>query len=957
MTPFLKQIAEIFYDKYGNNIHNLAFIFPNRRAGVFFSKYLSEVAVKPIFAPSIITINNLFYKLNDKQQADKIKLLFLLYDIYIKKSGNDESFDDFVYWGEMLLNDFDDIDKYLINARQLFTNVKDLNKTEHDFGFLETNQINAIRSFWSSFNPDKEDKNQQFFLKIWEILYPIYVAFRERLSEEQLAYEGMIYREVADNIDRYIDNISYNKIIFIGLNALTGAEIKLMKALKSRGIADFYWDYSSEKLKDSDNKASFFMKENIEIFPSEIPLQEENHSEPTINIIGVPSRIGQAKQVYSLIEKLFNDKTDIAGQTLKTAIILPDEQLLIPVLNSIPESIRKINITIGYSLNGTPISSFMEFINSLQKNRKESDGETSFYYNDVISILQHKYVYTICKEDALSLIKEITENNRVYIGESKIPANGFLKILFASPKTAIDISAYLIIVLKELSKSFTSKEEDTTEEDTPINSNELEQEFIFHYYTIVNRMSELISDGNIEMSSETYFNLLKQLTDLIKIPFNGEPLSGLQIMGVLETRALDFDNLIILSVNEGVFPSKSISNSFIPYNLRRGFGLPAYEHQESVWAYHFYRMISRAKNVTLLYDTRSGGLQSGEASRFVHQLKYHYKVPINEKLTIYNISSSRGIPISIEKDKTVMEELSKFETDKALSASVINTYLDCPLKFYLSAVKGIEEEDTVSETIENDRFGTILHKVMELSYNPFCEKEITDDLLRLASEKKNMTLNIEKAFAKDFFHIKEVRPLTGQTYLYGETIRKYACKILEFDSSLTPFKYVTSEKKVDHILEISNNRKIKLKGFIDRIDLVDNKTLRVVDYKSGKVSKLEFDTMDRLFDIRNKDRRKAIMQVFFYSWILIKKKYFAISKIQPAIYYTRNLFANGHDPSIRQSIEKDKIIIDDFGKSIDDFEDSLRNCINEMFDERIPFIQTSNIHNCSYCYFAGICSR
>lgn len=998
MIPFLKQIATLFYDKYGADVHRLAFVFPNRRSGIFFRKYLSEIATRPIFAPSILTINDLFYRLNPKRQADHIKLLFLLYDIYIRQSGSDETFDDFVYWGEMLLNDFDDIDKYLVDVKQLFTNVRDLNNIDHEFSFLQPDQIRAIRSFWSSFRPESNDSNKQFFLRVWELLYPVYMELRQTLSTEGLAYEGMIYREVIENfttitgeshrpdpaeytgdlfesffnndtrtnsanenqtnkcsgrIREALNKLHFEKIIFVGLNALTKAERELLKILKQQNLADFYWDYSSDKLQDRANKASFFMEENVRMFPPDFSLPEEEPIQTHFEIIGIPSRIGQAKQLYPILEELSGNKTISAEEALQTAIVLPDEHLLIPVLNSIPENISRINVTLGYSLSGTPVASLMDYLQSLQKNIRKTNDDTLFYHRDVIAVLKHQYIASVCPEETSRLIKEITERNLVYISVTFLGLTPLLKLLFSAPATTTDISDYLITVLKEMNHRLTA--ESAENDDETVSSTSLEQEFIFHFYTMVNRMRKMIHETKTNMSSDTYFRLLKQMTDFIKIPFHGEPLSGLQVMGVLETRVLDFNNIIILSMNEGLFPVKNATGSFIPYHLRKGFGLPVQEHQESIWAYHFYRMIQRAGRVIMLYDTRTDGLQSGEVSRFVHQLTYHYKVPVQQKLSIYNISSSRVEPFHVEKNEKIMHALAAFETEKSLSASAINTYLDCPLKFYLSIVKGINEEDTVSETLENDTFGTILHRVMELVYKPFRGKMITADLLKLAAQDKNMTEKIREAFAKDFFHTEAPRPLAGQAYLYGETIRKYACKVLAYDCSLTPFTYINSEKLIHSPFRIAEGRSIRLKGFIDRIDRT-GETIRIIDYKSGKPVALTFDGMESLFDQTAKERRKAIMQVFLYAWLYAPEA--GGKPIQPVVYYTRNLFRQGNfDPVIRQVNGKDKVVIENFENDRNIFEENLRACLNEIFDAGKPFTQTQNIKVCEYCPFTGICGR
>ncbi|MDR2775712.1 MAG: PD-(D/E)XK nuclease family protein [Tannerella sp.] len=969
MTPFLKQIATIFYDRYGQDIHRMTFVFPNKRSGMFFRKYLSEAAARPVFSPAILTINDLFQKLNPKQQADRIKLLFMLYDIYKRQSDGGETFDDFVYWGEMLLNDFDDIDKYLVDARQLFTNVTDINRIDETFAYLTPSQIQAIRSFWSSFGMGGNDKtesydsNRRFFLHIWELLYPVYTELRERLAAEGMAYEGMIYREVVENLEK-MPSPAFKKIVFIGFNALTKAEKMLFKHLKEQGIADFYWDYASEKIKDEDNRASFFMNENLRLFPSEHALPEEEAEQTQFELIGVPSRIGQAKQVYTLLEKLSEKGTMRADEAMRTAIVLPDEQLLMPVLNAIPEPVSRINVTLGYPLSGTLVASLMNSLQSLRKNVRITDDDIRFYHRDVIAVLRHKYISSALPAETSALVKDITEHNQIYIPVKTFEKSPLLTLLFSTPATAAETFDYLTDILEKLNVYLLTTDEENagtneltsaTNAETNVRSDALEQEFLFYYYSMVNRMRELIREAGTDMSTDTCFRLLRKMTDSTKIPFYGEPLSGLQIMGTLETRALDFENLILLSVNEGIFPAKSTANSFIPYHLRKGFDLPSPEHQDAIWAYHFYRMIYRAKKVTMLYDTRADGLQSGEVSRFIRQLIYHYQTPVQRKLSVYDVSSSHVAPLCVDKDEDTMRLLTAYEADKSLSASAINIYLDCPLKFYFSVLRGINEEEAVSETLENDTFGTILHHVMELTYKPLCGKTVTADLLKLAAQEKNMTAIIQQAFADDFFHTEKPHPLTGQAYLYGETIRKYACKALEYDRSTPPFVYIGSEKLFHTSLEIKGGRKIRIKGFIDRIDRIGD-IVRITDYKSGRPSALTFGSMESLFDMTAKERKKAILQVFLYAWIYAKED--GEKNLRPEVFYMRNLFGREEfDPLIRQVNGKEKTVIENFSLYHEAFEEHLRNCLNEMFDAEKPFTQTQNPFVCEYCPFTGICGR
>lgn len=964
MKPFLYQVATLFYQQYGAEIHRLAFVFPNRRAGLFFQKYLSEISEKPLFSPSILTINDLFMQLSGKHPADKIQMLFRLYELYKQRSGSSESFDEFIYWGEMLLNDFDDIDKYMVDARMLFRNVSDLKSLDDDFNYLSPEQVQAIRSFWSSFYPKGDSPNQQHFLELWEILYDLYAGLRTSLAKDGCGYDGMIFREVVEQLEKEpMSDFPFDQVVFVGLNALSVSEERLLLALQKKGVADFYWDYVGPWVTDPDNKASFFLERNLRLFPSRMQLPATEPVQAEIRVMGVPSAIGQAKQVYPILQALADEQQLTDESALRTAIVLPDEHLLVPVLNAIPEAIQHINVTMGYPLAGTPVAALMEYILTLQKNIRYIDRVPVFYFRDVLPILNHQYVMAAAPEEVSQLVKDMTAGNRIYVHAADLNRHELLSILFTPVQNTEELSDYLIHVLEALNACLRNNRPNPDDEEMISNSTQttadIEQEFIFHYFATVNRMKEVMREAKIEMRLDTYFRLLKRMTDLITIPFEGEPLSGLQVMGVLETRALDFDRLIILSMNEGIFPLKKAANSFIPYNLRRGFGLPTYEHQDSVWAYHFYRLIRRAKQVTLLYDTRTTGLQTGEVSRFVHQLRYHYQYPLIDELVVYDVASSAVPPISVQKTAEVEKLLSDFLSGgpRALSASAINTYLDCPLKFYFSVLEQIQEEDEITETVERDVFGSILHKVMEDLYAPFKGKLVTADLLKLLrKDQPLLTGTIARAFAELFFKSSVVRPLEGENFLTGEMIRKYAEKILEQDARFTPFHYIESEKKVRATITLSDKRVVQLKGFIDRVDSLD-RVLRIVDYKTGS-GKLEFESVEGLFDKEAKDRPKAVMQVFLYAWMYQQLPEYTGMPIQPAIYYLRTLFQRSFNPVVEQKKGRGKADkVNSFQDFVADFEGKLRQCLDEIFNLDIPFTQTETGKACAYCSFRGLCGK
>ena len=993
MTPFLQQVASLFYERYGTTIHRLAFVFPNQRSGLFFRKYLSQQTDKPIFSPTILTINELFLRLSDKQHADRIQMLFLLYQIYVRHSCSDESFDDFIFWGEMLLNDFDDMDKYLINAAHLFANVKDIHQIDRDFDYLQPEQIEAIHTFWSTFQPKQPPPTHskegfhipplgevegagKNFLDIWQHLYAMYADFRQELAAEGIGYEGMIFREVVEkmkigDIDLTLlppegdtaKALPYEKIIFVGLNALSAAEKELLKALQKKGITDFYWDcgpvFPASPLLDEDNKASFFIREHLKMFPSAYPLPEEKPTQPEIELIGIPSRIGQAKQVYSILKESLSEREKLdPEEDLRTAVVLPDEQLLIPVLHSIPDEYTRINVTLGYSLSGTPIASLMESILNLQKKIHLIDERHCFYHREVLSILNHQYVISACPSEVTELVKEITDHNSIFIPASDLNRSSLLGLIFKPLTVVNEISDYLIQILKELNHIITSQHGETVkDQNDAVAMGEMEQEFVYHYFTMINRLSEMIVAAAISMSIETFFRLLKRLTDTINIPFQGRPLTGIQLMGVLETRVLDFDRLIILSMNEGIFPLKTTAGSFIPYNLRRGFGLPIYEHQDSLWTYHFYRLISRAKKVSLLYDTRTEGLQTGEVSRFVHQLRYQYGIPIKDKTVVPTIASMQPIVLQIEKTEEVMAKMKAYlkGEGKALSASTINTYLDCPLKFYFSSVEGLKEVEEVSEHVENRVFGTIFHHVAEWLYKPFYGSVVTADLLKQRVKEQTLTEAIHCAFSQVFFRSKEVQSLRGQHYLTGEMIRKYVLKLVERDCELTPFRFIQSEAKIQYLFRLTNGVEIQLKGFIDRLDEV-NGTVRVIDYKTGSKKGLDFKSPESLFDMADENRKSAIMQVFMYAFMYASPPSGGLEGVvQPTLYYVRDFFSNDFDPVICQGKEKEPVT--DFTVYQDVFEDCLRSCLDNLFDPDIPFMQASSTKPCVNCPFVRVCGK
>lgn len=960
MKPFLYKVAEANLEYYKDTISDQIFVFPNRRAGIFFQKYLAMLSEKPLFSPHITTVNELFRSFTTFSVCDRINLLFKLYNLYISISKSDETFDEFAFWGEMILNDFDDVDKYVVDARQLFSNIKDLKEIDNGIDGLTDEQIAAIKVFWYNFQPEKQGKTKDDFLSTWQILYPLYQAFRTELQAENSVYEGMIFRDVAERIlHKEALDLPNGKIIFVGLNALSRTEEVLLDYLRKEQVADFYWDIESPQVVDTDNRSSHFINRYSQQFPSLLTIPKDKEiTTPNIELIGIPSATGQAKQVFEIVEQwIKNGNIADTERAINTAIVLPDEQLLLPTLYAIPESISTINVTMGYPLASSPIAGLMEHIFAMQGNWRMVHRQPAFYYRFLLPVLNHRYITNLAPEACEAIYQNILSFNRIFIEATDFVKHPLLAGIFTPVKSGDDIAAYLMEVLEQIQLHYkTNQTDEEDNEDEKMSMSNLEREFIYHYYITVSRMREVMAETDVQMTSDTFFRLLRQMVSGVSIPFQGEPLSGLQVMGVLETRALDFENLIILSMNEGVFPLRGATNSFIPYNLRVGFGLTTFEHQDSVYAYHFYRMIYRAKNITLLYDTRSEGMQTGEVSRYLYQMKYHYRMPIAEKLITYDISLHQNKPIAIEKNERIRKQLNRFLEggDRALSASAINTYLDCPLKFYFQEIEKISEEEEVSEELEANQFGSMFHRIMENIYEPMKNRVIQADTLS-GIQKNHILLDreIENAFSEFVFKTDKIRELTGNNFLIGAVLKRYVQQVLEVDRKLTPFTYRASEERIEDIISTEANLTVKLKGSIDRVDEV-NEITRIVDYKTGAGTSVFSDISD-LFNSEQKKRPKAVMQVFLYAW-LYKRKY-KTADISPGIYYLRELFGD-FNPIVSYSPGKGKKEkVEDFNTFYTDFEKGLKDCLDEIFNSGVKFSQTTVEEHCTYCAFKEICRK
>ena len=913
---FLREIAFEFRTR--EDISEYCFVFPNRRAGLFFQKYLGELIDTPIFSPAITTIKDMLISLSGLREADRLDMLFRLYKLYGEVSEKVESFDEFLFWGETILSDYNDVDKFMADAKRLFANVKDLKEIESDYSFLSVAQLEAVRSFWEGFLVEGSSEKKSRFSALWSLLYPLYEKIRESLFAEKCGYEGMIYRYVAEN-PKLIDKISkYKKVIFIGLNALNSCEKSILLEFKKRGIADFYWDYHGNMVTDSDNAASRFMQENITLFPSEIKIDSYEENIPDIEVIGVASSVMQTKLVSTILK-------DVGGD-INSAVILPDERLLAPLMHSIPENFSSINVSMGYQLRNSPIYSLVEATIELISDDK------GYYHKRVLSILRHNYLKLICREDTDRLIADITERNMIYVSPAYLCVNPLLTAIFGKEGGDTENISRDDSRLNDLSELCNRLLNLIDILILSAGIKGMDREFAYHIYVTVKRIEGIL----IPMSKESFARLLLQLLNSISIPFRGEPLSGLQIVGTLETRVLDFENIIYCSMNEGFFPQSPYGNSFIPYNLRQGFSLPVKEYNDAISSYIFYRSICRAKKVFLLYDTRSEGVSSAERSRFILQLKYHYRLPIKESTIPFKVSRSIKERFSVEKSAAIMEQINSLFLKggtKSLSATSIDTYIICPLKFYLRYIKEVEEDDEITEEVEADVFGKIFHKAMESIYSCYKGEVITKEILTQILKERAA---IEEIVDNGFSEFKNITEIEGYNLLIKRIIIKYIEQTIRYDINFVPFDYLGAEMKLSKTFALSSGEEIQLKGFVDRYDRCRGIT-RIVDYKSG-LGSMRFKELSELFDGKYMNRNRVVFQMIFYAYMVDIDE-----EVEIAPYFLRSIFKEKGESMI---VDRD---------ILNGFSGLLGNTLAQLFDTNIPFAGREKDRLCEMCPYNQIC--
>jgi hypothetical protein len=863
-------------------------------------------------------------------------LIFELYKLY----NQEESFDKFYSWGEMVLKDFDEADKYLVHAESLFKKIKDFKEIEESF---PVEMQEEFRVFWNSILDGKSTDLKSDFIKIWEMMGDIYSKFRASLKEQDIAYEGMAHRDVCERFIRNGINTGWNKIFFAGFNSLNKCEESIIKKLIEDGKAEIFWDCDGYYLNDEKQEAGHFFRKNFKSLEINNPnWVDENFTSGNKNlqITGIPLNAGQAKLAGSIIKQLAEDE-NFASE--KTAIVIPEENLLMPVLYSLPDSVKELNITMGFKFKSTPLYNLLHLLKSLQNNLKNDNGKLRFYHKDVTGILLHPYIKLFNPDFNYELFHRITDNNYVYVPADKFKADNspvILKVIFEDAGNIEGIFKYLRLISEIIASKFEEKQ--TVYE-------KIQLEYLYTLFLQLNRFEDILNKYKTVISENTFWKILVDILGNISIPFTGEPLRGLQIMGLLETRAIDFENVIILSMNEGILPSGKVQNSFIPYPLRKAFKMPVYQDNDAITAYYIYRLLQRAKNIHLLYNTESDS-SSGGISRYLLQMEYELPAVNKEIKFSHKIASTEADFIKKKEIniKKTEEIISALKNKKSFSATAILDYLNCPLQFYFRRIAGLKEEEEVLEVLDSAALGTVLHKVMEILYKSFVNKIVTEkDLEQI---QKKLDLNFEDIFYDCLKSMKKENieiTIQGRNILIKNIIQKLANRIITQDKDYVPFHIEGLEMEVKGKIQIKNEADINLNGKIDRLEKKDN-IYRIIDYKTSncELRKIPEKNQEVYFEnLISKTAYKYTFQAIFYSFLFLKSH--NGYKVNPGLY-------NIKDSNKALGFVKEYFLEND---EINAFEEKLIQVFNGLFDAEKDFSQTEDIANCTYCDFKSICYR
>ncbi len=914
MQSFLEEVVQEIKTKYGS-FENLIFVLPSKRAGSFLRKDLAQSAQKTFFSPEIYSIERFIEKISGLAYATNTQQLFILYQTYLKQQPvPKDNFHTFSKWGQTLLQDFNEIDRYLIDAEKLFENLSAIQEVEH----------------WS-LQPDKTQMMQDY-LQFWNNLELLYHDFNQALLQQGLGHQGLVYRTASEKLETYLKINTGKTFIFLGFNALNTAESQLVQHILATSSSEIYWDIDSYFLKDPVHDAGLFIRQHLNNWPyfKENKLQGgSTHylSKKDIKIVGVPKNVSQAQYTAHLLEEIYTASPD---QLKNTAVVLGDETLLNPLLNSVPKPIDKVNITMGYPLEKSPLAYFFDqfIILYIQQN-----GQGWFYQNLLVFLAQpstHILLTSGKKDSVTAIVETIKTRNWAYVDAQKLKGitgtdDEMVSLLFTEdtprPKEFIDILLKIIAELKiRLEES----------------NDSMGLEYLYHFYGLFNQLHKLLGEYDFITDLKSLRSLYRQLLASETLDFQGEPLEGLQIMGMLESRNLDFETVIITSVNEGILPSGKSNNSFIPFDLKIHFGLPTYKEKDAVYTYHFYRLLQRAQQIYIVYNTEpDDALGGGERSRLIEQLlaDEQKRADIVATFASPTVTATPNTLETIEKDAGLLE-LVKSHAANGFSPTSLSNYIRNPVDFYKRNLLGIDDVLEVEETVAAHTFGTIVHDTLEDLYTPFVGEYLTDPKLRIATTRikelvrHHFSLNymegdVSRGKNLIAFHVV-VRYIERFLALEIEEIKNHRIKILSLEKKI---KVAVELPEVDY--------PVNLKGKLDRIDEVDG-VLRIIDYKTGRVDTKNVEIVDWDNLTRNYDNSKAF-QLLCYALMYHSEN--PLAEMEAGLFSFKNqsagimLFATKPTKGSRTK---------DYGitkETLAHFSAELKKLILEILDKQIPFIE------------------
>lgn len=917
---FLSNLTDELITLYPDNLSDITIVLPSKRARVFLIEHIQSKLSQPIFTPNILSIEEFIQDISGLRAIDAMEVLFEFYNVYsdITEKKDIQDFETFSYWAKTVIQDFNEIDRYLLNQKHVFSYLKDVEALKR--WDLELNQTTKLI-----------DSTLEF----WNKLPLYYESLYKHLLDKGIGYQGLLYRESINNLESFTNEIpTSNKIVFAGFNALNQAEEKIFQHLMLHEKALVYWDIDYAILQDPFHDAGLFIRKyqkEWKQFANQSFKWIETHFEKpkNIQIIGTPKTVGQTKIVGNLIEEIQSKNPDLQN----TAVVLGDENLLLPVLYNLPETVESLNITMGYPSKNNPTQLLIAKIFKLHINAKQrNENQYTLYYKEVLDILNHALIEPyIGAKKVESVIKY---NNFTFFSNDKLfqlyeehkdsETNPLFELIFSKwNDNANEIVTKLSKVLLTI-KSHLGAE---NQEDI------ISKAFLYSIYQVLNRISSFIEKYQSITSLSSLFSIYKNVVDLAEVSFEGKPLSGLQVMGVLESRVLDFENVIVTSVNEGKFPSGKSTNSFIPYDIKRELGLPTFREKDAIYSYHFYHLLYRAKNIYLLYNSEnSDGIDAGEKSRFLTQLEIDFPQHIT-KNTIYNahLPSLAYEAIKIEKTHSILERLKEIATEKGFSPSSLTSYIRNPIQFYTQRILRIREIDEVEENIAVNTLGTVIHETLKHLYDPYKGKYLSvNDINKMLDLVESETI---KQF-KEIYKEGEIRK--GKNLLAFEVAKQNVEQFLKMEKKDVEAGIAIKILFLEHTLEgkivdKSLPYEIKIAGNVDRIELRDNK-IRIIDYKTGKVEARTLK-VDDFSQLTSDIKYEKIIQLLCYALMFENNLEYRNYPLEAGIISFKNMkagfmpFGLGKRNSIHEITEE----------TIIDFKVSILGLIQEILNPEIPF--------------------